>query len=110
MEQTAMEEHVDWAAHLSAIEAEGISVQAYARRENLSAASLYYWRKRLKLQVAPSGDGSVPQWVAVQLSDQPVTGQRCTLWLAPGVRLELSALPSGAWLAQVAAAVSQQVR
>ena len=41
-----MEEQVDWATHLSAIEAEGISVQAYARREALSAASLYYWRRR----------------------------------------------------------------
>lgn len=104
------EEPVNWSVHLSAIEAEGISVQAYARRENLSAASLYYWRKRLKPQVVPPGDRPVPQLVAVQLSEPPHIGQRCTLWLAPGVRLELSTLPSGAWLAQVAAAVSQQVR
>ncbi len=32
----------DWAAHLAAIEAEGISTQAYARREGISAATLYY--------------------------------------------------------------------
>jgi len=52
----------------------------------------------------------VAQLVAVQLPEPPHIGQRCTLWLAPGVRLELSTLPPGAWLAQVAAAVCQQVR
>ena len=104
------EEPVNWPAHLAAIEAEDISVQAYARRENLSAASLYYWRKRLKTQAATPGDKPVAQLVAVQLPEPPHIGQRCTLWLAPGVRLELSTLPPGAWLAQVAAAVCQQVR
>ncbi len=105
-----MEEQVDWATHLSAIEAEGISVQAYARREALSAASLYYWRRRLTAQAAVPADPAVAQLVAVQLPEPPHIGQRCTLWLAPGVRLELSTLPPGAWLAQVAAAVCQQVR
>ncbi len=36
-----------WSRHLAAIATEGISTQAYAKREGLAVASLYYWRKRL---------------------------------------------------------------
>lgn len=103
-----MRQTLNWSAHLSAIEAEGISTQAYARREGLSAASLYYWRKRLKYGVK-QGDTPAPQLVAVQLN-APTTEPHCTMWLASGVRLELSALPPAHWLAQVVGAVSQRVR
>ena len=34
-----MTNKVDWAAHLQAIETEGISIRDYAAREGLSAAS-----------------------------------------------------------------------
>ena len=36
-----------WSRHLAAIATEGISTLAYAKREGLAVASLYYWRKRL---------------------------------------------------------------
>jgi len=100
----------DWCAPLCAIEAEGISTHAYAQREGLSLSALYYWRKRLKTEAPAPDKPPLPQLVAVQISEQAVIGQRCTLWLVPGVRLELSSLPSATWLAQVAGAVSQQDR
>ncbi|QGS27568.1 IS66 family insertion sequence element accessory protein TnpA [Cupriavidus metallidurans] len=98
-----------WAGHLEAIEAEGISAQAYARREGVSAASLYYWRRRLKSRQPSAAIEAAPRLVSVHLGETPEP-VRCTLLVAPGVRLELMQLPSAAWLAQLAAAVARQVR
>jgi len=36
-----------WSQHLAACQAQGISINAYAKREGMSAVSLYYWCKRL---------------------------------------------------------------
>ena len=36
-----------WRRHLEAIEAEGISASAYARREGLTLGLLYQWRRKL---------------------------------------------------------------
>lgn len=102
-----MTDSKDWPAHLAAIEAEGISTQAYARREGISAATLYYWRRRLKPTVSSSAAVSL---VPVQVREEMAVAPRCTVWLAPGVRLELSTLPPASWLSEVTAAVSRQVR
>jgi len=104
-----------WSDHLAAIAAEGIATKAYAKRESLSAAALYYWRKRLKdaasgtAIVAPVAPRLSSRFVPVQVSDvlQPV---RCSLSVAPGVRLELAQLPAPEWLAALAGAVARQVR
>lgn len=102
-----------WAAHLEAIRAEGIETATYARREGLKPQSLYCWRNRLKEEDAgPQRTVSAPatgQFIPVQLrgSEEAV---RCTLVIAPGVRLELAQLPAPEWLARLGAAVSQQVR
>ncbi|HUH88080.1 MAG TPA: cobyrinic acid ac-diamide synthase [Pusillimonas sp.] len=104
-----------WSDHLAAIAVEGIQTKAYAKREGLSASALYYWRKHLKAAaggtaIAPSAAPRASgQFVAVQVSDvfQPV---RCSLTLAPGVRLELAQLPTPEWLAALAGAVARQVR
>lgn len=104
-----------WSDHLAAIAAEGIQTRAYAEREGLSASALYYWRKRLKAAAADSAIVSLAapraggQFVPVQLSDvfQPV---RCSLTVAPGVRLELTQLPPPDWLAGLADAVARQGR
>lgn len=104
-----------WSDHLAAIAGEGVPTAAYARREGLSACALYYWRKRLKhvalgtaiaTSKAPRAGG---QFVPVQVSDifQP---ERCSLSVAPGVRLELAQLPTPEWLATLARAVARQVR
>ena len=102
-----MTKKVDWAAHLQAIEAEGISIRDYAAREGLSAASLYYHRRRRIPDEGRRTEGA-PALVAVQLAEQHVI-QPCTVWLAPGVRMELASLPSPKWLGQLVASMSAQV-
>jgi hypothetical protein len=47
-----------WSRHLAACQAQGVSINAYAKREGLSAVSLYYWRKRLGL----AGSRRSPNW------------------------------------------------
>jgi len=82
-----------WSQHLSAIRAEGISTKAYAQREGLSVASLYSWRSRLSRQARRAEPmpkvvamASVKPFVPVQLSAAS-EAVRCTLVMAPGVRL-----------------------
>ena len=112
-----MSEGMDyWSKHLSAIGAEGISTKAYAQREGLSVASLYYWRSRLSRKARRAEPmpkvvamPSVKQFVPVQLSAAS-EAVRCTLVMAPGVRLELAQLPAPEWLAALGAAIERQVR
>ena len=111
-----------WSSHLVAIKTQGDSTSAYARRHQLSLASLYSWRRKLQSGLPPP---SVPvpvlasackprsKFVALRLTyaasdaaadvDVDVTPPpwRCTLVLTAGVRLEMSALPDPQWLAAV---------
>ncbi len=105
-----------WSGHLAAIAAEGITTIAYAKREGLSSSALYYWRKHLKngaakaaLTASPVAVRPTGQFVPVQISDVS-QAVRCSLTVAPGVRLELGQLPDPGWLAALGAAVSRQVR
>lgn len=98
-----------WAGHLAAIEAEGISTQAYAKREGLSAAALYWWRRRLKgsqaTPVHPVRRGCfVP--VQVRRTSEPIG---CTLVIG-AMTMELSQLPGPDWLAALSAAVGERGR
>jgi len=52
---------------------------------------------------------SVKPFVPVQLSAAS-EAVRCTLVMAPGVRLELAQLPAPEWLAALGAAIERQVR
>ena len=63
-----MTNKVDWAAHLQAIETEGISIKDYAAREGLSVASLYYHRRRVSDEGRRT-EGASPL-VAVQLAER----------------------------------------
>ena len=101
-----MTNKVDWAAHLQAIETEGISIRDYAAREGLSVASLYYHRRRVSDEGRRTEGASA--LVAVQLAERHAI-QPCTVWLAPGVRMELASLPSPQWLGQLVASMSAQV-
>lgn len=94
-----------WSDHLDRIAAEGITTRAYAQREALSAAALYYWRRRLKTEASDSaGVSSGRSLVAVEVVDKASDGTgACTLTLAPGIRLALAELPSPDWLARVVA-------
>lgn len=92
-----------WTSHVEACRREGTAASVYARQHGLTLASLYYWRRKLKLAAAV-GDGSSigpsNKFVALRVVDAAsvtATGP-CTLVLCSGLRLELTALPSPAWL------------
>jgi len=79
-----------WAAHLSAIDAEGITKKVYALRHGLSLKRLYYWRGRLNRPRADEGTqhravtSSCPaprQFVAVQVKETAPEALPCILIL-----------------------------
>jgi transposase-like protein len=92
-----------WTSHLEACRRSGAAASVYARQHGLTLSSLYYWRRKVKLAAADS-DGSAgdaaSKFVALRVVDAAAgaaTG-RCTLVFGSGLRLELAALPSAAWL------------
>ena len=101
-----------WAAHVAAIQGEAISASAYAKRENVSVAALYYWLRKLG-GAAEVCDAAKPANAFVQLrvADSAGAGSPagCTLVLASGMRLEMDALPAPEWIAGLARA-AQGVR
>jgi transposase-like protein len=99
-----------WSGHLAAIEREGITTRAYAAREGLSVGALYQWRRELKSRVLSAASPSPPPGGFVAVTVPPMTGGSreavvCRLRLAAGVTLELTSLPSAAWLASVLGAL-----
>ena len=92
-----------WTSHVEACHREGMAASVYARQHGLTLASLYYWRRKLKLAAAVS-DGSsgspANKFVTLRVVDAAASAQLgpCTLVLCSGLRLELAALPSPAWL------------
>ena len=102
-----------WSEHLAAVSAENVTTKAYAEREGLSAASLYYWRKRLRQTTSgQSGTGrsTRSKLVPVQVAASSQQRLTCTLTLAPGIHLELAQLPEPQWLASLATASAGQLR
>ena len=98
-----------WSQHLATIAAETITTRAYARREGLSADSLYYWRRRLKLEAASSqapADGPMRQLIPVQITGRAPSSPACTLAIGPVIQLTLDQLPDPQWLASLAAATA----
>lgn len=102
----------DWSSHIEAIRTQGISTRAYAKRHDLALSALYYWQRKLK-SVPPVQTKAEPlaatkpsaKFVALRI-DEPQRATRpvpphCTLVLAGGLRLEMPALPSPQWLADV---------
>lgn len=92
-----------WTSHVEACRREGTAASVYARQHGLVLASLYYWRRKLKLSATVDGDGasgSANQFVALRVVDAAADAPAgpCTLVLRSGLRLELAALPSPAWL------------
>ncbi|MDA0822706.1 MAG: cobyrinic acid ac-diamide synthase [Proteobacteria bacterium] len=112
-----------WSKHLRAIVVEGVTTKAYAEREGLSAARLYWWRSRLASEVSQGREAHdvrviakpvVPppfnQFVPLELKGMASPSVRCTLVLGSGLRLELIELPPAAWLTELGAATSHEVR
>jgi transposase len=99
-----------WTGHLAAIEREGITTRAYAAREGLSVGALYQWRRELKSRVLSAASPAPPPGGFVALTVPPMTGSTrdavaCRLRLGGAVTLELTSLPSAAWLASVVEAL-----
>ena len=91
-----------WTSHVEALRREGDAVTVYARRHGLSLATLYYWRRKLKVAVNAGAVGAATgKFVALRLvgAAAPVSAAHCTLLLVSGLRVEMTALPSPAWLA-----------
>jgi transposase-like protein len=91
-----------WTSHVEALQREGVAVSIYARRHGLALASLYYWRRKLKMAAGGGAAGSATgKFVSLRLVDSAplVFAAHCTLLLVSGLRLEMTALPSPAWLA-----------
>lgn len=108
-----------WRAHLQCIEREGLTTKAYADREGIAPASLYYWRKTLKAEAGsePLGQESIKsKFMAVTLADtqtaDPLPGKtaHCCLILPSGLRLEMSSLPSARWLMELGQSLAQASR
>ncbi|MES2741750.1 MAG: hypothetical protein V4754_12470 [Pseudomonadota bacterium] len=91
-----------WTSHVEACCRQAVAASVYARQHGLTLASLYYWRRKLKLAAAVNtgGDSPVGKFVALRVMDAAasVPSCPCTLVLGSGLRLELTALPSPAWL------------
>ena len=100
-----------WTAHVAAIEEEGVATSVYAKRHELALKSLYYWQRKARLAAAPTKPISPQAFVALRVSE-PVANSAslsCVLVLACGMRLELPALPSPAWLVALSRS-AQEVR
>ncbi|MEO8121658.1 MAG: transposase [Rhodoferax sp.] len=97
-----------WESHVAALNRDGVAVSAYAKRHDLSAAALYYWRRKMK--VAAGGGEAVhkvhnaPKFIALRVGDKAAASgaSAFTLILEPGVRFEMQSLPAPEWLAAVA--------
>jgi transposase-like protein len=102
-----------WTAHVAAIKQESISARAYAQQHDISLASLYYWKRKLKaLPGKPEvASPAASKFVALRLPAATLAPRStsCTLILASGMRLEMPALPAPEWLAAVGRAF-QDVR
>jgi transposase-like protein len=103
----------DWPSHIEAITIQGISTRAYAKRHDLALSALYYWQR--KLRSAPpvhtkaeplAATRQAARFVALRIDKPervvPQAPTHCTLVLAGGMRLEMPALPSPQWLADLA--------
>lgn len=103
----------DWSNHIEAIKTQAISTRAYAKRHGIALSALYYWQRKLKsaLPVATkAGPVAVAKpsskFVVLRINEpeqlMPAAPTHCTLVLAGGMRLEIPALPSPQWLADLA--------
>lgn len=102
-----------WSKHIAAIKFQGISASAYAKQHDLALATLYYWQRKLQSNSTAVGTTVEPmtaprrpsKFIALTVGDPmrnvAQSHTPCTLVLAGGMRLEMSALPDPQWLAAV---------
>ena len=98
-----------WSRHLAACQAQGVSINAYAKREGLSAVSLYHWRKRLGLAGSRPSDVVAGPFVPIQVERSGDCAGSCQLILGDGVRVEFSQVPGAHWVAEFARVYQRRV-
>ena len=109
-----------WVAHVAKAKLEVLPASEYARRHEISVAALYYWQRKLKAAndtpqagLKRAKPSRASKFVALRVVDSAAERAcRCTLVLASGMRLEISALPSPEWVTALARAtpVAQEAR
>lgn len=93
-----------WSEHQAAIKREGISTSAYAKRHNIPLKNLYYWLRKVRVAAVPASVVAPKVFVALRVAEPvalpvaPSVPMGCVLILGSGMRLEMPALPSPAWL------------
>ncbi len=90
-----------WQQRLHRFRDSGLSVAAFCDREGVSTASFYAWRRRLRLDPAPTTPDT-PRLVPVRLTTPP-TGAPVELLLPSGCMVRLSPDCDLAWLRQLLA-------
>jgi len=99
-----------WSSHVAAAKAQGIAIRAYAKRHGLALSTLYYWQRKLRLEIttrtkAETASTTKPsaKFVALRIIEPECVVRQapanCTLILTGGMRLEMAALPDPQWLA-----------
>lgn len=106
----------EWAKHVEAIKAQGISAASYAQKHLLARSTLYRWQSKLR-RAAPENSNAKAttantqpgKFVAVRIRETPrqiaapatPTATPCTLVLPGNMRLELTTLPTPQWLGEL---------
>lgn len=102
----------DWAGHVAAIKAQGISATDYARQHGLAISTLYRWQHKLQRTstgISKPDKLATPappsKFIALRMSEPqsliPPPPTHCTLILTGGMRLEMPILPAPQWLAEL---------
>lgn len=99
-----------WEQHLSALQASGRTMGSYAREHGLSAYTMSRWRRKLwgepSVEAGSTKVTSQPSmFVALKVADPVVGSMNVTLAIGGEVRLQMSELPSPAWLAALSGAM-----
>lgn len=113
MEQELTQAQRVWHEHLQRIDSESMTISAYARREGVSAQSLYAMRRRLKAQsAAPAvrGEARCELFTTLTVRDAADGPAACVVVLGNGVQLRLARSPDPAWLGAVLRELSERAQ
>lgn len=91
----------EWISHLEQAQQQKLTLREYAHRAGIKAATLYAARKWLNEKTSRGASVPVMFAEARVVGDGPL--ESCVLHLAPGIRLQMAALPSPQWLATLCA-------
>ena len=101
-----------WRSHVVASGRSGSRLASYAEEHGLNVSTLRWWRSRLREEVSASTASPSPssssRFVAVSVR-QAVEPEpmRATVKIGERVHVELAAMPSPHWLAQVVRALQE---